>query len=106
MAQTETIDKLTIITNYHWHDLLSVAELPKSKQSDFDYIESDERHSLRIVKYKGMYSDVSEFMRISEYAPEPFKKWQGYSSDSFFSGLLVRYDEDNYERVQIALYLS
>ena len=33
------------------------------------------------------------------------EQWHGYMSDSYFSGLLIRYSDD-YEEYQIATYIS
>jgi len=45
-------------------------------------------------KYKGEIYFISDFMRIDQHAPAWMKEFDGYRGDSFFSGILLRYDED------------
>ena len=96
---------LEIRTNHHWKDLVSFYDLPTKAQKDFDYIEEEERWSTRLFSYRGSWYDVNEFMRVWDQFPNEFKAWHGYQSDSFFSGVLVRYSED-FEQVQVATYMS
>ena len=99
------MSELQILTNYHWREFVYGFELPdKVRQEYADLEDLDERV---FIHYKDDYL-LDEFMGISEtmrlHQPE-LGNWQGYMSDSFFSGLLIRYSDD-FERYQIATYFN
>lgn len=102
------MSELRIITNHHWHPLLSGYELTEKERKDFDYIEDWDNDTFdRFFRYRGNVYDTQDFMRCEHGI---FSGWDGYASDSFFSGVLARYNnEDDWEHdgyVQVALYLS
>ena len=78
---------MKIITNNQPRLLLYGYELTNKEKQDFDYLDDTDSHNF--VKYKGNIYDVSEF--ISTYNMDSLKDWDGYSSDSFFSGILIKY---------------
>ena len=83
-------------------------ELTNKEKKEFDYIAPDELNSHAFVRYKGNVYDVSEFMRVDKYVAvipqhDGGENWHGYTSDSFFSGVLVRFLDDG-ESVIIATY--
>lgn len=97
---------LTIITNSVPRSLITLADLPQALQADFDYIEGDEQYSPRIFMYKGNAYDVNEFVRVASGSAYPGKvKWDGIQSDSYFSGVLVKYTND-FEDVIVGRYYS
>ena len=79
------------MTNNTPRNLTYGYELTDKQKQDFDYIEDIDNHDF--VIYKNNVIDLSEFMRIDSI--DHFKDWHGYSSDSFFSGTLVKYCDDN-----------
>lgn len=89
---------MNIITNRIPRPLLCLSDLPAKARKDFDYIEC--AHQPRLVRYKGEWYDVWDSMRCpGAEAPQAshhaFVGWDGYISDSFFSGVLFRFaDED------------
>ena len=78
----------------------------EDERSEFDYINWDKvekgEDSASFLLYRGDYYDLSEFT----VPPPVFKNlgWDGYRPDSFFSGLLVKYVDD--ESVVVGLYLT
>jgi len=81
---------------YHW-------ELTEKEKKEFDYYDfSDENVNPTFVRYKGNVIDLGEFMRIDEnnLFPGPIK-WDGYSSDSFFSGLLVKHPIEEWGEIDM-----
>ena len=54
--------------------------------------------------YKGERYFLDEFMYISP--DSPFKGWDGYLSESFFSGVLVKFTPDDCNRVIVGWYVS
>ena len=95
---------MKVITNFHWRPPLYGYELPPEQRSEFHYLDNEEYMTREFIKYRGNYYDMHEFMVMPDSAEPEFSKWAGYLSDSFFSGLLIRYSEDG-EQYQIATYI-
>lgn len=93
---------MKIETNNIPRDLICFYDVPEGVEREYlDYIEGEDKYSLRIVKYKGAYYDVNEF----ECTPksELLCKWDGVKTDSYFSAVLLRYVPDSgYESVIMA----
>ena len=88
---------MNVITNNRPRMLLTWAELPEGiGESEFDYVE--DRHAPRFFNYRGVWYDIFEFDYISDqpcYAP--FRgKWDGVQTDSFFSGIVLRWFDDEF----------
>lgn len=94
---------MKIITNSHPRDLFCFWDLPEAAQSDFDYIEGEDRYSPRLFRYGGAWYDTGGFFRLPDHPDWRDLPWNGYQSDSYFSGTLVRYVDD-YERVIVGRY--
>ena len=100
----------TIKTNRKPYPVFCLADLPAKVQADFDYIGEEEMYSPRMVKYKKNWYDLSD---IPSTRPGPWnanppawlQEWDGYASDSFFSGVLVKYCE-GFDSVIMATYYS
>ena len=91
--------ELEIITNHHPRELLSMWEMPKDVLPQFDYIDGDDDQGPRFFRYKGDYYDTHEFCWVGAHGgtnPE-WCAWDGYQSDTFFSGLLVKYVQDGFD---------
>ena len=104
------MNTLTIITNNRPRDLLCVADLPKKAREEFTYIDGEEFYTPRIIAYRGEYMDVCEFMRTPQCEParqelNALAAWDGYASDTFFSGHVIKYVDDC-ERVIVGRYYS
>ena len=67
-------------------------ELPANQRNEFDWLSDEEFNEAEFVKYKGIYYALSEFMRYDN-AAYPLSNWQGYFSDSYFSGILIKYKD-------------
>lgn len=103
---------MTIITNNHKREIISYYDMPQEiLESDFDWATEEES----FVKYRGVYYALSEFMRISKpgnvnpWSPvidSDLKAWHGIFTDSFFSAILIRIDDDDSDYVVMGLYLS
>jgi len=101
---------LTIKTNNQPRDLFCWHDLADKWRAEFDYVADDDQHSPRFVYYKGYWYDVCEFMRTprDEAARQELNElaeWDGYQSDSFFSGIVLRYVDD-FERAILGTYYS
>ena len=87
-----------VITNNKPRVLLMWAELPEGiGESEFDYVEDGDRHEPRFFNYRGAWYDAFEFEYISDqpcYAPLR-GKWAAVQTDSFFSGIVIRFVSDD-----------
>jgi hypothetical protein len=102
-------ETLTIITNNVPRDVVDAWELSADERAEFDYFNWDalERgeDSASFVRYKGELLDLREF-QVWDNPSSPLRPdWDGFRSDTFFSGALVRY-VDNCERVVMGRYFS
>jgi hypothetical protein len=92
---------LEITTNRNWRQLSYRDEVPAKVLADqFDYL-PDEGDGF--LKYKNHWYHLTDFMTTG--VNSPFPDWQGYASDSFFSGVLIDLSEDC-EQYQIATYIQ
>ena len=92
----------TICTNNVPRLLLYRDQLTAKELCDFDYLPDD--GSGDFFRYKGNAYDLGEAMRVPD---EPgFKDWDGYYGDSYFSGVLVRMDPDDNDRVIVGRYFA
>ena len=99
---------MKIKTNNIPRHLVYVHELTDKEIADFVYLSPEELNEQEFVRYKGRVYDMGEFMRIDKsVAPHPqrdgWENWHGYSSDSFFSGVLVKFSYDG-QSVVMATY--
>lgn len=99
---------MKIKTNNAPRHLVCGYELTQKEAGEFDYLSPDELNEREFVRYKGRVYDMGEFMRIDKtVAPHPqregWEHWHGYSSDSFFSGVLVKFPDDG-QSVVMATY--
>lgn len=79
---------MTIKTNNVPRLILDSYELTAAECDEFDYMDWTTLETARFVRFKGQIYDLAQFM------VSPLKPWDGYRSDSWFSGILVRYCED------------
>ena len=79
--------KVTVIGNGHLIDL--EYGVPDWADNDDD---AEEYFTYRGEKYW-----LSEFMRVQQSAPSWMHKYHGYRSDSFFSGILVKTGQGDWE---------
>lgn len=85
---------MKITTNHQWRNFLYWYELPEKAKRELDYADEDSA----FLKYKGRYYALEEFMTSFH-----IEGWHGYSSDSYFSGVLIRLSSDG-EQYQIGRY--
>ena len=108
---------VVIRTNNVPRDFVDAWELSSKERAEFDYIDwqaiEDGRDSATFFRYKGVLYDLGEFSRLHDNGRvqmargdmSPFASWDGYMSDSFFSGLVIRL-VDNGERCIVGRYCA
>jgi hypothetical protein len=92
---------MKIITNNKPRFLISGYELPDNIKECFDYIDPIDFDMHDFVLYKGQYYDIHQFMKTDDISE--FEGWQGYISDTVFSGVLIKIVDD--DRVIMATYI-
>jgi hypothetical protein len=101
--QQEASMALSIVTNNRFRDFVYRSDVPEKVLADqFDHM-SEEDGVDGFFQYRGYWYHLSDFMGI-ENNPE-MAGWQGYSSDSAFSGVLICVSRDG-ESVKVGRYYS
>jgi hypothetical protein len=96
------MSELSIITDHKYHNFKYRNEVPGSVlKNQFDY--QDEEVIDGFFQYKGNWYHLDEFMGCDNMSP--FVGWSGYSSDSFFSGILIKLSDDG-EQYMVGWYCS
>jgi len=96
---------LKIITNNVPRDIIHGFELSDAERAEFEYYSAEELDSASFVRYRGITYDLGEFTVWDNPASPTRENWDGFRSDSYFSGIAVRYVDD-FERVVCGLILS
>jgi len=76
--------------------LVSWYDLPEKIAMDwFGYIEGEDRFDARLFSYKGAWYDLQDgFMHVESEALKS-RGWHGIMGESYFSGILCRYPEED-----------
>ena len=82
-------------------------ELSENERQEFDYLDWEAidkgEDSATFFRYKGQLYDLGEFMLCPN---DTFSAmWEGYTSESFFSGVVIRFVDDG-ESVIVGTYYS
>tara|TARA_B110000211_G_scaffold185303_1_gene210244 strand:- start:2502 stop:2807 length:306 start_codon:yes stop_codon:yes gene_type:complete len=101
---------MNIKTNNKFRDILRSYDLTEQEREEFDYYTVDELYDAMFFRYKGDVFDLGEFMRCPDSNKTSddlteLTEWDGYMSDSYFSGVVIRYD-DNIEQIQVGRFYS
>jgi hypothetical protein len=104
---------IAVRTNNVPRDIVEGFELSLEERAEFDYIDwqavEEGRDSASFFRYRGRVYDLGEFQTTSGLHSfgelSPLRAWHGYLSDSFFSGILIRYTDDH-ESVVVATYYA
>ena len=74
-------------------------DLTDKEKAEFDYYTPGELCDALFFRYIGNVYDLDEFL----LAPESLKPWHGYSSSSYFSGIVIKCD-NRMENVIVGAY--
>lgn len=100
----KTIDGVRIITDGKWKNFKQDYEIPKSViEKEFNYLEKGEGIGGWIVYRKSIYH-ISDFVTLQRGGRFE-KDWDGYISDSFYSGIFIKLSKDG-EQYKIGRYFS
>lgn len=93
----------TIKSDLRWKQFRDGREVPKSVlESQFDHLDEDQTYG-DFFEYNGYWYHITDFMRTSGDLAK--LGWNGYSSDSYFSGVVVAFTNDGEEYI-VGTYMS
>ena len=74
-------------------------------------VKGDDEHMEQYFVHRGRRCYLSEFMSVRKDAPDWMQEFDGYTNDSFFSGLVLKFaqGEDYYDKedkVKVFIYIS
>lgn len=95
---------IKIITNHKPRPIVYGWQLTKNERAEFDYYTDEEIEDQMFFRYKSQVYDVGEYMRTTKRLGFG-SFWHGYASDSFFSGTLIHFCEDN-DYIVVGWYYS
>ncbi len=102
--QDETVK---IFGNNHLVPLIYGNELSDKEKKEYDFLDEEELETSQFFRFKNWTYYLGNFMRLSNNSP--FEncpiKFDGHAGDTFFSGVLVTFCEDN-EFVKVYTYYS
>jgi len=106
---------MNIITNNHPRDVIEAWELDGPTldkiKKEFDYIAWDDvesgTYNVHFFQYKGELYDLDEFQPTSGYpADSPLREWSGYISDTFFSGVLIKWANEDMDKIVVGRFYT
>lgn len=99
---------MEILTNHKFRPLIYGYELTDKEKEQYDFLDwspiDGEAYSSQFFRYKNYCYYLGDFMRLDKTSPFP-PNWHGYSSDSFFSGILIELSKCG-EAVKVGTYYS
>jgi hypothetical protein len=109
--------QITIKTNNQARAVLRSYDLTEKERAEFDYLDEEQIEWASFFRYKGQVYDLGDFVRLVERSKQvgfehgcddgsPLLKWHGIMTESYFSGLLVRYADEHCESVIVGRYCS
>lgn len=91
---------MKIVCNNKPRQFIYGYELSESERGEFDYLTREELETRDFVRYRGQIYDTGEFMRVSPAIANcqraGWEKFDGYFSDSAFSGVLLKYIDSDH----------
>ena len=90
---------ITVTTNNVPRLILEPYELTTSERRLFPYLDwealEEGRESASFFRYRGEVYDLAEFMVWDNPSSPTRLGWNGFQSDTFFSGIVVKYCDDH-----------
>lgn len=93
---------MQIKTSNRAYPILYWNNLSKKEKKEFDYLDDPEENGLMFFRYRKQAYSLESFLACTH---EEFKDWNGYHSDSFFSGILIKLNE-NETTLKVAIFYS
>ena len=90
----DQLDNLKILTNNRPRDTLHWWDLTTKEQAEFDYLDTEgKQNEADFFRYRGWTFHTGDIpsLRGTAVGHTHFRGWHAQLSDSFFSGILVKY---------------
>lgn len=102
---------VTVTTNNVPRDVIDASQLTPKEREEFDYLNWEAleagEDSASFVRYKGQLYDLGDTERWESSPREDWTKgWDGYRSDSFFSGTLFRWAGEDMDQMVLGTYYA
>lgn len=94
----------TIKTDNKFREVIYSHDLTEAERKDHDYLEDLDEGGYTFFRYKNWCYYLGNFMRITEKSGD-LKDWDGYSSDTYFSGIVIAFSNDN-DGVKVGTFYS
>ncbi len=108
-----TIDNIQIYGNNQEREVLYFFQLSDKWQAiakkDFDWIDDSDTcnwDETQFFIYKNQLYCMEDFMRVVNGSPEFMKKFDGYTNDTYFSGILIKYSEEDSDYIKVYTYYA
>ena len=99
----KVIDNCKIYGNGHYKELIYGWQLTDVEKKDFDYLDNIE-DDFTGFRYKNNVYSLDQFMRTEKHSPF-YGFCDGSLNDTYFSGILVKFSDDN-EAVKVYTFYS
>ena len=104
---------MEITTNNKPRAILYGYELTEKEYQDFDYLgeyQSDDMQMAQFIRYRNELYYLGDFVRIEKPGQRTshfthtdydgsLSKWDGILTDSYFSGIVIKWADDDFETV-------
>ena len=98
---SESYQQLHIRCNYHWRTFEGSWDLTAAELED---LSMDPDLAEPVFHYRGSVYSLQDFMRVPEGMFPGH--WDGYLSDTFFSGVLIQLNDENPDEYRVATFYS
>jgi hypothetical protein len=98
---------VSIRTDHKWKPFVYGADVPGHVlKKQFDYVDDAEQND-GFFKYLDYWYHISDFVAITDTLRDAGfdKNWDGYASDSYFSGICIKISKDG-ESYKVGTYIS
>jgi hypothetical protein len=94
---------LKIKTDNRWHHFIHHSDVPNVVlHSQYEHLDEEESAD-GFFQYKKYWYHLSDFMHAANM--HEFAGWDGYASDSYFSGVVIKLSRDG-EQYKVGTYTS
>lgn len=105
------VNVMNITTNNQPRELKYLSDFSLSDQDkirkQYDWMDSDDLEcNYGFFKYCGHIYHLQDFLRVADEATGDLAGWDGYTSDSYFSGTLIKLVDDDCDRVVVGYYCA
>lgn len=100
---------IRVITNNVPRPVIDGWHLTPAERAEFDYVDwagvETGSASASFIRYRGQLIDLNDGFDVGSVPTGTPGKWDAFCSDSFFSGVVIRYCED-YEYVVVGTLIA